>query len=46
MQAGGLWVAKTKATLLSKAGEEGLNREALQVSVRGRISTESTLVLG
>lgn len=44
-QAGGLQVANTKATLLRKAGEEGLNREALQVSEQGRISAGSTLVL-
>lgn len=44
VQAGGVQVANTKAMLLSKAGEEGLDREALQVSERGRISTGSTLV--
>lgn len=45
VQAGGLQVANGKATLLSKAGEEGLNREGLQVSEQGRISAGSVLVL-
>lgn len=45
MQAGGLQVSKAKATLQSKAGVEGLSREALQVSEWGRVSAERELVL-
>lgn len=45
MQAGGLQVSKAEATLQSKAGVEGLSREALQVCERGRISAGSAPVL-
>lgn len=45
VQAGGLQVSKAKVTLQSKAGVEGVSREALQVSEQGRVSAGSELVL-
>lgn len=45
MQAGGLQVSKAKMTLQSKAGVEGVSKEALQVSEQGRVSAGSRLVL-